>query len=264
MSGITLTDVSFSYGTEKIFSELSFTLPNASITSVLSPSGLGKTTLLNLIAGFLQPSVGSIVVHDLKPTVALKRQLFGYFFQSPTLLPWKTVEENVAIALRFSKTRLSNANLRSRVDEALSLAKIDIARDKYPADLSGGMKARAALARMLAYRPEIWLLDEPFAGLDDLTKESLLTDLQAVISTYSPTIIFVTHNLLDSIIFANRVVVLGASSSSNVAELKLDIDVSLPNRDRALMLDSTEFKLVYQKIRNALGFRDAKPDGEQP
>ncbi|MEM4873554.1 MAG: ABC transporter ATP-binding protein [Thermofilaceae archaeon] len=203
--------------------------------AIIGPSGCGKTTLLRIIAGVEKPDGGRIVIHDKTPRV-------GFIFQFPTLLPWLTVLDNVALPLRANG--MSWREAREKAHKYLSLTGLQAFEDFYPRELSGGMKQRVNIARALAVEPTILLMDEPFSNLDPLTAESLRTeilDLWTLKVTTVRAIIMVTHSVDEAIFMADRVVIL----TPRPAKIRGIIEVDLPRpRDRR----SPEFQKLEDKV----------------
>ena len=169
--------------------------------SLLGASGCGKSTALRIIAGLTAPSAGTVDV----PARA-SRQGIGFVFQEPTLMPWTTVRENVRLPLKLA--HVADAESTPRVMEALAQVGLADFADAYPRELSGGMKMRVSLARALVTSPEILLLDEPFAALDEITRFRLNNDLLALWRKLGKTVVFVTHSIYESVYLSQRVVVM--------------------------------------------------------
>jgi sulfonate transport system ATP-binding protein len=203
-----------------VLSDISLTIPAGTFLAVLGPSGCGKSTLLRMVAGLDQPSSGSVrlgarVVTQADPRCAV-------VFQEPRLFPWLTIADNVAFGARRLKDRVSPETL-------LGLVGLDGFQKAYPHQLSGGMAQRAALARALIGRPEVLLLDEPFAALDALTRMQMQDLVADVCWQLRPTVVLVTHDVDEALILADRIVVLGRRPATVAATL----DVALPRpRDR--------------------------------
>lgn len=187
--------------------------------SLLGPSGCGKSTALRLIAGLSEPTAGVVDVagasHDGPRSV-------GFVFQEPTLMPWASVRDNVALPLRLH--REANARRHPRVDEALDRVGLSDFADVYPRELSGGMKMRVSLARALVTDPDILLMDEPFAALDEITRFRLNDDLLDVWRRLRKTVVFVTHSVFESVYLSQRVVVMTPRPGRISAEFTIASD----------------------------------------
>ena len=183
--------------------------------SLLGASGCGKSTALRLIAGLAAPSAGSIDV-----PVRQSRHGIGFVFQEPTLMPWTTVRENVRLPLKLAQ--VPEAEAASRVAEALAQVGLADFVDAYPRELSGGMKMRVSLARALVTSPDVLLLDEPFAALDEITRFRLNNDLLALWRKLGTTIVFVTHSVYESVYLSQRVVVMTSRPGRVHAECHID------------------------------------------
>jgi NitT/TauT family transport system ATP-binding protein len=175
--------------------------------SLLGPSGCGKSTALRLIAGLTAPSAGTVNVSH-RATRADGRHPIGFVFQEPTLMPWASVRENVRLPLKLSHAPASDAD--NRIEEALAQVGLSEFADAYPRELSGGMKMRVSLARALVTDPDILLLDEPFAALDEITRFRLNNDLLDLWRKLHKTVIFVTHSVFESVYLSQRVIVMTA------------------------------------------------------
>ena len=189
---IKFEQVSFSYGKKEVLKELSFTLERNSVLALMGPSGCGKTTLLQLAAGLQKPKSGKIVTDASR---------ISYVFQEPRLFPWLTVRENVAVMMNEKDKTKMNA----RIDELLQLVRLHDSAEFLPSQLSGGMKSRVALARALAYDGELYLLDEPFAALDEKLRIELTDLLLAHLRKRNAAAILVTHQRADAERLADRV-----------------------------------------------------------
>ena len=175
--------------------------------SLLGPSGCGKSTALRLIAGLSAPSAGTVNVSH-HATRADGRHPIGFVFQEPTLMPWASVRENVRLPLKLAHAAAVEAD--GRIEEALAQVGLAEFADAYPRELSGGMKMRVSLARALVTDPDILLLDEPFAALDEITRFRLNNDLLALWRKLHKTVIFVTHSVFESVYLSQRVTVMTA------------------------------------------------------
>lgn len=189
-----ITDMTFAFGKKSIFNNFSIELEKGEILAVMGPSGCGKTTLLALVAGLLKPQKGKID-NSFEKT--------AYAFQEPRLFPWLTVKENL-LAVMGEK----DENALKTVTECLSLVGLDDSLDKYPSELSGGMKSRASLARALSYGGDLFLFDEPFAALDEDLRKTLSAKIKDYLRERGASAILVTHNRADSEQIADRILTL--------------------------------------------------------
>ncbi len=175
--------------------------------SLLGPSGCGKSTALRLIAGLNAPTSGTVGVSHRSGELRAADSI-GFVFQEPTLMPWTSVRENVRLPLKLSHTPKAEAD--ARVGDALAQVGLTEFADAYPRELSGGMKMRVSLARALVTDPDILLMDEPFAALDEITRFRLNNDLLSLWRNLRKTVIFVTHSVFESVYLSQRVGVMTA------------------------------------------------------
>ncbi len=191
---------------------MNLTVNEGDFVSLLGPSGCGKSTALRLIAGLMTPTQGRILWEGGQSTGDL-----GVVFQEPTLMPWATVARNVCLPFRLRGK--SFASVREDIEQALALVGLASFADAYPRELSGGMKMRVSIARALVTRPRLILMDEPFAALDEITRQKLNDDLLALKSRIGCTVIFVTHSVFESVFLSDRIVVMAARPGRVVEEL---------------------------------------------
>ncbi|MFG1478741.1 ABC transporter ATP-binding protein [Xanthobacter sp. V4C-4] len=202
------------------------TINQGEFVCLLGPSGCGKSTLLNAIAGFSAPSAGTIRVEG-RPVSAPGPDR-GMVFQEYALFPWMTVAENIAFGLEIKGLR--RAEIEAKVAGLLTMLKLTEFRERFPKDLSGGMRQRVAIARVLALDSPVMLMDEPFGALDALTRRSLQDELLRIWAATGKTIVFVTHSIEESIYLADRIIVL----TYRPGTVKRDLRVELPRpRDSA-------------------------------
>jgi NitT/TauT family transport system ATP-binding protein len=201
---------------------------------LLGPSGCGKSTLLNAIAGFSSPTSGTITV-DEKP-IKDPGPDRGMVFQEYALFPWMTVEQNIAFGLEIKK--LPKEIIKNKVDALLQMLNLLDFRDRYPKDLSGGMRQRVAIARVLALDSPIMLMDEPFGALDSLTRRNLQDELLRIWIEFKKTIIFVTHSIEESIYLADRIVVM----TYRPGKIKKEVGVTIPRQRDPSSIQFNELK----------------------
>lgn len=228
-------------GTQALFN-VSLTTRPGEFVCLLGPSGCGKTTLLNLIAGFMQPTSGTIIVggEEVKRPGADR----GVVFQDYSLFGWLTVRENVEFGLRMA--RVPRAERRRLAEEYLHLVGLKGIDEKYPFELSGGMKQRVAIARALVVKPKVLLMDEPFAALDAMTRNALQALVLSIQSQQAKTVIFVTHNIGEAIYLADRIVVM----SPHPGRIHEEITMDLP---RPRSRTTKAFNELYERLENAIG-----------
>lgn len=213
--------------------------------SLVGPSGCGKTTLLRTIADLQQPSSGKISVRGLSPREVRLQKKYGIVFQSPVLYDWRTVRRNVCMPMELMG--LPKKYRTATVTEMLELVGLYDFGKKYPHELSGGMQQRVNIARALAIKPEILLMDEPFSALDEFTKEKLHEDLLTIWSKTNKTILFVTHNISEAVFLADRVVVM----SPHPGRVSAIVDVNIPRPRTLKDKNSPEFNSLVAKVRNS-------------
>jgi len=196
--------ISHRFGDLEVLDDVSFTVGAGEVVAIVGPSGCGKSTLLSILGGLLQPSGGMAEWRGAPPAGSLNPLTF--VFQDFALLPWCTVEENVEFPLLH--TGLSVAERRAVVEDALRRTSLSDFRGTYPKQLSGGMRQRVGIARALAVRPAILLMDEPLSALDSQTRELLMEDFIRLLADGSMGAVYVTHNLEEAVRLADRIVVL--------------------------------------------------------
>jgi putative spermidine/putrescine transport system ATP-binding protein len=208
MSAIHINNVGKRFGDTVALSGVDLSVRDGELFSLLGPSGCGKTTLLNIIAGFLDPSHGTILVDDRDITgLAPYRRDIGMVFQNYALFPHLNVFDNVAYGLRVRK--LSQADVRSRVDDALQLVRLQEHAQRMPHQLSGGQQQRVAIARALAIRPKVLLLDEPLSNLDAKLRTEMQSELRRMQRSVGITTVLVTHDQEEALSLSDRIGILG-------------------------------------------------------
>jgi len=215
--------------------------------AILGPSGCGKSTLLRLIAGLDKPTEGGVSLGDASEQAGRVRDSLAYVFQDAHLLPWRNVLRNVALPLELRGVPKSARLAEARA--AIERVGLGDAAMRYPMQLSGGMRMRVSLARALVVKPRLLLLDEPFAALDELTRQALDEQLRGLWESTGMTVLFVTHSVTEAVFLANRAVVL----STRPARVVLDRAMDLPaTRDLALRTSEpfmAEARVLYEALK---------------
>lgn len=222
-------------------------VPRGGFVSIVGPSGCGKSTLLRLAAGLLNPTSGGITLGDQEPRDARREAVrLAFVFQQPALLPWRTVEGNVRLPLELTDEDKADAD--SAIADLLDLVGLNEFSRAYPHQLSGGMKMRVSLARALATRPDLLLLDEPFGALDEITRQRLNEELLALWERDRWTALFVTHNVAEAVYLSERVLIMSARPGRIVG----DFEVDLPHPREAALRGSAEFAALCGRIGERL------------
>ncbi|MEV7521797.1 ABC transporter ATP-binding protein [Streptomyces sp. NPDC091371] len=212
--GVRLEGLSVGYGTAPVLERTDLEFPAGSFTALLGPSGCGKSTVLNTIAGFVRPSGGRVTAGSVPVRGPGPER--GVVFQHYALFPWRTARGNVEFALK--RLGLPRAERRRRALAALAEVGLADGAEKYPAELSGGMRQRVALARALAAEPRVLLMDEPFGALDALTRTRMQELLRELWRRTGTTVLFVTHDIDEALALAERVIVLGGAPGRVLAD----------------------------------------------
>jgi NitT/TauT family transport system ATP-binding protein len=218
---------------------------NGEFVSLLGPSGCGKSTALRLIAGLSASTSGTVGISSRDGQMRTGHSI-GFVFQEPTLMPWTSVRENVRLPLKLAK--MPPAESEARVHQALTHVGLSDFADAYPRELSGGMKMRVSLARALVTDPEILLMDEPFAALDEITRFRLNNDLLSLWRNLHKTIIFVTHSVFESVYLSERIIVMTSRPGRLSAEIRIDAPAARGEDFRT----SAAYADYCRKVSNAL------------
>ena len=232
-----------SNGGLRALEDLSFEVYPREFVCVLGPSGSGKTTLLRILAGLIKPTAGSFLFgHGEQPST-------GMVFQQANLMPWLCIADNIRLLLDLVEKRAgAGARAGASVQELIEVVGLQGFEAKYPHQLSGGMQQRAALARALALDPAVLLMDEPFAALDEITRDRMAFELMRIWNHYRKTVLFVTHSLAEAVFLSDRVVLMSARPGR--IHRVFEIDLPRP-RDRETRL-SEQFHRIVGEVNREL------------
>ena len=221
--------------------DVSIEVPEGQFLAIVGPSGCGKTTILNMLAGVLRPTLGS-VQRDGNEVTQPSRDI-GYMLARSALSPWRTARRNVELPLEVRGVRREER--RREAQELLELVKLGDFSSKYPSQLSQGMRQRVAIARTLAIKPKVWLLDEPFSALDAQTRISVQNEFLRLWENTASTVILVTHDIAEAVLLADRVIVMTARPG----KIKSDQIINIPRPRRVdVLLDDEKIKEHESKI----------------
>ncbi|MBI3740432.1 MAG: ABC transporter ATP-binding protein [Chloroflexi bacterium] len=214
--------------------------------SLIGPSGCGKTTLLKIIGDLLAPSAGRVLIDSLRPDDARRAHEMAIVFQAPTLMEWRTIARNIELPLELMG--YARAERAARVQELLELIRLTDFRARYPRELSAGMQQQVAIARALAYRPKILLMDEPFGALDEMTRERLGESLLEIWERERVTILFVTHSIGEAVMLSDRVAVF----SRRPGRVEQILPIDLPRPRNTATRETPRYAELVKKVRHAL------------
>lgn len=229
-------------GASTVLERVNLTVYEGEFICLIGHSGCGKTTLLNMVSGFNQPTSGEVRLQTKRVTEPGPDRMM--VFQNYSLLPWMTAFDNVYLAIDAVYPNKSKADKRAIAQEHLAMVGLTEAADKKPSQLSGGMKQRVAIARALAIRPQVLILDEPFGALDAITKEELQEELLQIWRDHQVTVLMITHDIDEALFLADRLVMMTNGPSATIGEV-LDIPFARP-RNRARIMEDPQ----YYQLRN--------------
>ena len=213
-------DVGYGNNGAKVITGLDLAIEAGTFLSILGPSGCGKSTFLRVVADLLEPMRGSIKVLGDDPKIVRSRRDVGFVFQDSTLLPWRTVRDNIRLPLAIGQSRLTR-KIDDKTGELLAMMGIAQFAGRYPHQLSGGQRQRAAIARALLGEPRLLLMDEPFGALDEITRDRLNDELLNLWRRTGATILFVTHSIAEAVYLGDRIIVLAANPGRVVKDVDL-------------------------------------------
>jgi NitT/TauT family transport system ATP-binding protein len=234
-----------SYGTGRVvLSGIDLTIAKGEFVTFIGPSGCGKSTVLKLISGLTPASSGAIRIDGMTPKNA--RETISFIFQDATLLPWRTVRDNAVLGLELEHAAADKR--RKTATALLELVGLGDVADAYPRELSGGMKMRASIARALATNPRLLLMDEPFAALDEMTRDRLNEELLRLRAEQGWTAVFVTHSVAEAVFLSTRIIVL----KPNPGRIHAEFQVDLPFPRTAELHEARQFEDLVTQVTHSL------------
>lgn len=244
MAGLAITcaDIAKRFGETQAVAPFSTTFGAGQTTALVGPSGCGKSTILRMIAGLDSPDRGVITLGDETPAAVARRGALGMAFQDPSLLPWRSVRANIALGAELARKPADG------VEAMIDLVGLEGFGDHRPAELSGGMRQRTAIARSLISNPEVLLLDEPFGAVDAMTRRRLNRDLPPLWRDRAATVVLVTHSVDEAVLLSDRVLVL----STRPAQIVADIPVAFTGPRDTAQMETDAFRALSRAIYDAL------------
>jgi len=231
-------------GAVEALSKINLSIAEGEFVSFIGPSGCGKTTLLRSIANLEHPTSGTLTVNGMSAEQARLARAYGYVFQAPALLPWRTVENNVGLPLEI----MGLDDIAGRVARNLELVNLKGFDTKFPWQLSGGMQQRVSIARALAFDPKLLLMDEPFGALDEIVRDKLNQQLLELWARTNKTIAFVTHSIPEAVFLSTKIIVM----SPRPGRIIDVIEVGLPTVRKLEIRETPEFLKIAHRVREGL------------
>ncbi len=242
---IEIAGVTKQYGdAHAVLESIDLVVAKQEFISIIGPSGCGKSTILKLIAGLANPTSGTIRVDGMTPLNA--RETISFVFQDATLLPWRTVKQNIGLGLELEHA--PSTRRENEIAGLLDLVGLKHVARSYPRELSGGMKMRVSIARALATNPRLMLLDEPFAALDEMSRDRLNEEILRLRAEQNWTAVFVTHSVSEAVFLSDRIVVL----APNPGRIYAEFQVELPAPRTSAIRNSPQFDAIVARVSHAL------------
>jgi NitT/TauT family transport system ATP-binding protein len=236
----------FSNGAGEVHSlrNVSFSVEKGSFVSIIGHSGCGKTTLLKIIGALLEPTQGDVLINNKSSHEAYLEHRFGFVFQEPNLLPWRTALKNIELPGEI----LQDKAVLARAKEMIKLVNLEGFEQAFPRQLSGGMKTKVSIARALSFHPPILLMDEPFGSLDEITRDAMNLELLRIWEKIKTTVIFVTHSIREAVLLSDKVIVL----SPRPGEVKKIVTIDFPRPRTKEMRKLLKFVEFVEDLREQL------------
>jgi NitT/TauT family transport system ATP-binding protein len=222
MNGVCLSYRGSSGNAIEALQDISFDVPAHSVVSVVGPSGCGKTTLLKLVSRVFSPTKGQLQLEGVPIQRANLAGRLSYVFQKPLLLPWRSALANVLMPLEIVAGKIGPQEIQ-RARDALHLTGLKGFEESYPSQLSGGMQQRVSLARALVIEPEVLLMDEPFSALDEITRETLQSELLRIWQSAKSAALFITHNVDEAVLLSDKVIILSSRPGRIIRQIEIDL-----------------------------------------
>lgn len=255
MAFLELANISKSFGGPPVLHGVNLSIERGEFVAIVGYSGSGKTTLISLIAGLLRPDSGTAKLNDLEITAPGPDR--GVVFQNYSLLPWLTVYENIAVAVEQVFPNYSAEKKRQHIEKYIAMVNLTPAREKRPAQLSGGMRQRVSVARALAMDPQILLLDEPLSALDALTRSTLQDEIERIWEADKKTVVLITNDVDEALLLADRIIPLTLGPGAHLGE-SVTVTLARP-RERKSLNHDPEFKRLRALVTNQLlGYGDRR------
>lgn len=248
MPFLELTNVAKAFGGPPVLDGVNLAIERGEFVAIVGYSGSGKTTLINMISGLLTPDRGTVKLNDLEITAPGPDR--GVVFQNYSLLPWLTVFENIALAVDQVFPNYAPEKKRQHVEKYIEMVNLTKARDKKPAQLSGGMRQRVSVARALAMDPQILLLDEPLSALDALTRSTLQDEIERIWAVDKKTVVLITNDVDEALLLADRIIPLTLGPGAHLGD-SVTVTLSRP-RERKALNHNPEFKRLRALVTNQL------------
>ena len=226
-------------------------IPAGSFMTIVGPSGCGKTTLLKVLSGVLSPTSGVVSFDGIPVDKSKVTGRVGYVFQRPLLLPWKNVLENVMLTMEVARKEMSKAERLDQARHWINVVGLSGFEERYPHELSGGMQQRVSIARALAFRPQVLLMDEPFAALDEITREKLQEELLELWQKLDTSVLFITHSIPEALLLSQRILVMSARPGRVVEQIDVDFPRPRSEATRELPLFNEMAGHIRHLLRGA-------------
>ncbi|MGB3043421.1 MAG: ABC transporter ATP-binding protein [Xanthobacteraceae bacterium] len=239
-------------GTVNALNNISLDIAPGSFFTIVGPSGCGKTTLLKVLSGVLQPSGGEVLFDGVAIDKNKVQGQVGYVFQRSLLLPWRNALDNVMLTMEVARRDMSRADREREARHWLKIAGLDGFEKRFPHELSGGMQQRVSICRALAFRPKVLLMDEPFAALDEITRETLQEELLRLWMQTETTVVFITHSIPEALLLSEQIAVMSARPGRVLER----IEVPFPRPREEATRELPEFGAMAGHVRGLLRHRD--------